>query len=485
MLDFGMSIIAFIVAIGLLVAVHEFGHYWVARKLGFKVLRYSIGFGKPLARWRGRDPDRIEYWLSAIPLGGYVKLLDEREGPVPEAERHRAFNARPIPQRIAVLLAGPGFNFLFAIVAYWVMFVSGVPGIKPIVGTVEPGSLAGEAGLRADDEIVAVGSTPTDTWEGAVFAILDEMLGDGRIDLTVLRGDGREHEIELDIRGRESQLTEPDALFTGLGFQPGPSLPARISRVDPDSPAARAGLLADDRVLSVAERPSGDRVLGVGESPSDGAAASREAPAAVEITGWQQWRDFVRDRPGETVDVRVLRDGEELELPLEIGIVEDDGRSVGQIGAWSIDRLPDDVIARIRSEQRYGPLDAAVRGVQKTWEMSALTVRMLARMVVGDVSLRNVSGPISIAAYAGDSAAAGLTAFLNFLGIVSISLGIMNLLPVPLLDGGQIVYQIAELLKGAPLSERAMQFGQQLGIVFLIVLMSFVFYNDLARVFGQ
>lgn len=457
MVDFALSIIAFIVAIGVLVSVHEYGHFIVARKLGFKVLRFSVGFGRPLWRWQGGAPDHVEYWLSSVPLGGYVKLLDEREGPVDEAERHRAFNRRPIPHRIAVLAAGPGFNFLFAIFAYWVMFVSGIPALKPVVGAVSEGSVAAVAGLRADDEIRAVGGKPTATWEQAVIAILDELLADGRIELDVSDAAGTERFVELDVRDRVSELTEPEALFSGLGFRPGPTMPPDIERVDPDSPAERSGLMA------------GDRVLGVDGEP---------------VESWQAWLETIRARPGETVALLVRRENREVELTMLIGEVEENGERVGRIGAWRPSQLPDDVLERVRSEERYGVVEGLYRGAAKTWEMTALTLRMLARMVIGDVSLRNVSGPISIAAYAGDSAEAGFSAFLAFLSIVSISLGIMNLLPIPLLDGGQIVYQLAEWLKGSPLSERAMLVGQQLGIVFLIVLMSFVFYNDISRMFS-
>jgi regulator of sigma E protease len=457
MLDLGSSILAFIVAIGVLVAVHEFGHFWVARKLGFKVLRFSIGFGRPLLRWRGKGPDYVEYWISAIPLGGYVKMLDEREAPVPAADSHRAFNRRPIPARIAVLLAGPGFNFLFAIVAYWAMFVTGVPGIRPIIGAVTEGSVAAEVGIRAEDEIEAVGGRPTETWEHATLAIFDELLADARIDLTVRGADGDARSVVLDVQGREAELTEPAALFTGLGLRPGPVMPAVVDGFTEDSPAQRAGMRVGDEIVAA----NGD-----------------------DIVGWEQWVEFVRARPGETVDVTVLRDGAEVTFPMTIGEQSEAGETVGRIGAQRPATLPPETLERIQAEQRYGVLESFSRGVEKTWEMSALTVRMLVRMVVGDVSLKNMSGPITIAAYAGDSAQAGLSAFLNFLAVVSISLGILNLVPIPLLDGGQVVYQVAEGLKGAPLSERAMALGQQIGVFFLIVLMSFVVYNDLSRLFG-
>lgn len=457
MIDVILAIVAFIVTIGILVSFHEYGHFAVARALGFKVLRFSVGFGKPLYRWQGRAPSSAvvtgtpapaptEYWISSIPLGGYVKLLDEREGPVPAAERHMAFNRRPIPQRIAVLAAGPGFNFVFAIMAYWLMFVTGVPSLKAFVGDVTPGSTAAQAGLAEYDEILAVGDQPTPTWETATLAILDELLRDGRIDMTVEGADGRTRTVELDVRGREAELTEPESLWDGLGFSPG-ALPPVIGAVTPDGPAERAGFLQGDRLLSAQSEP---------------------------IDNWATWVEFIRSRPGQTVSVLVQRGGNERRLTLAIGSVDQDGQVIGRIGAGA-----DNFV-----EQRYGVVESVPRGIARTWEMSALTLRMLGRMVVGDVSVRNISGPLTIAAFAGDSARAGLTAILSFLAIVSISLGILNLLPVPLLDGGQIVYQAVEWVKGSPLSERAMLIGQQVGLVMLFVLMSFAFYNDFARIFG-
>ncbi len=509
MFDVAVAIVAFIVAIGVLVSIHEFGHFWVARRLGFKVLRFSVGFGRPLLRWQEREPGdgrwrfaRIpatqplpdqesaaaslsspptEYWLSSIPLGGYVKLLDEREGPVPAQDAHRAFTRRPVPHRIAVLLAGPGFNFLFAIVAYWVMFVSGVPGIKAIIGPVAAGSIAAEAGLLQDQEIVSIGDRDTPTWEAAVLGILDELLGDGVIDMTVREPSGATRRIELDVRGSEAELTEPGALLTGLGFAPGPIRPAVLGDLTPGLAAERAGLRPGDRVLRL-----------------DG----------QDINGFNELVAAVRVRPGETVTALVERSGRELTVEIEIGevIVQGEELSVevesgevfrqgsgqgsgqderrGLIGAAENVEVIRAIAESVSITERYGVLEALPKGVAKTWEMSVLTVRMLGRMIVGDVSVRNISGPINIAAYAGDSAQAGLGSFLSFLSIVSISLGILNLLPVPLLDGGQIVYQLAEVVKGSPLSERAMIFGQQLGLLLLVVLMSFAFYNDLSRIFG-
>jgi regulator of sigma E protease len=458
MQDLASSILGFIVAIGVLVAVHEFGHYWVARRLGFKVLRFSIGFGRPLLRWRGAAPDHVEYWLSAIPLGGYVKMLDEREGPVPSAEQHRSFNHRPVWQRILVLLAGPAFNFLFAIVAYWFMFTTGVPGIKPLIGAVVEDSVAARAGVEANDTVEAVGGRRTETWEAATLAIFDELLDDARIELSLREPDGNTKSVALDVSGREAELTEPSALFRGLGIRPGPPVPAVIGSVAPDSPAQRAGLEVGDEVQR-----------------ADGGS----------IDTWEDWVDFIRTRPGQTVSIEVRRAGEPLTLPLEIGAVEEEGATIGRIGAASVREIPASVLEDMRAEQRYGVLESLPKGIAKTWEMTSLTVKMIGHMIVGEVSLKNMSGPLTIAAVAGESAQQGFGSFFNFLAVVSISLGIINLVPIPVLDGGQVVYQLAEWIKGSPLSERALALGQQIGVFFLIVLMSFVFYNDLTRIFGS
>jgi regulator of sigma E protease len=440
-------ILWFIVAISLLVAAHEYGHYIVARKLGFKVLRFSIGFGRPILAWRGGPPDHIQYWLSMIPLGGYVKMLDEHEGPVGDVERHRAFHQRPVWQRVAVLLAGPAFNFLFAIVAYWLMFVTGVQDLKPIVERVEPNSVAARAGIESGDEIETVGGQPSPTWESATLLILDELLGDGRIDLRVREPSGATKDLELDVRGRAQELTEPAVLFQGLGIRRGAA--AVVGVVEEGSPAARAGLKPGDRVIR-----------GNGEP----------------IEGWTQWVEFLQGRPGETVELSVLRAGAELSVAATLDSVTDQGKAIGRIGV----RPPE-----LWAEQRYGVLESLPRGVAKTWETITFSVSMIAHMVVGEVSLKNMSGPLAIADIAGSTAELGLAYFLSFLAAVSISLGILNLLPIPVLDGGQILYQIAEGIKGAPLSERAMLLGQQIGIFFIIALTGFAFYNDIVRLLGS
>lgn len=434
---------AFIVAISVLVAIHEFGHYLVGRLCGMKVLRYSIGFGKPLWRWVA-GKDRTEYWISTIPLGGYVKFLDEREGPVAAEDEGRAFNHRPVPARIAVLLAGPLFNFLFAVFAYWVLFLNGVPTIKPAVGEVEPGSHAAAAGFEKGDLILEVGDRETADWEAALVAILDDLVAEGRVEVTLEGSDGRQRETTLEVGGGVRALTEPGKLFDGLGFEPWRP-PAVVGSVEEDGAAARAGIVAGDRITAIAGEPVGNF--------SD----------LVEI---------VSARPGESVAVEYVRDGETRRTDAVLASVEEDGERRGMLGV------------RVDTgwyERKYGPLRAVSESLAQTWASTTFTVRMLARMVTGDVSVRNISGPINIAQYAGQSASAGLDTFLRFLALVSISLGVLNLLPIPLLDGGQIVYQTIELVKGSPLSERSQLVGQQVGIFALLLLMSFAFYNDIAR----
>ena len=445
------SALAFIVAIGVLVAVHEFGHFWVARRLGIKVLRFSVGFGRPL--WRKAGADGTEYWISAIPLGGYVKMLDEREGDVPPEDVSRSFNRQPPSSRIAVLFAGPAFNFLFAIAAYWIMFVVGVPAMKPLVGAIEPGSPAAEAGLRGGDLIIAVDDASTATMMDAQLELLKSMVPGGRATLEVEGQDGGRRTARLAYDGDTHALTEPGAMFPGLGIGLWrPEIPAVIGEIMPEGTAAAAGLQPGDRVLSADGRP---------------------------ISDWNELVAFIRARPGEQLALVVERDGAPLTLALFVGAADDQGERVGRIGAGP--RVTPELWDPVRTEQRYGPIGAAGRAVSETWRMSALTVTMVGRMILGQVSVKNISGPINIAQAAGFTAAAGITAFLSFLAIVSISLGIINLLPIPLLDGGQIVYQCVEIAKGSPVSDRAQIIGQQVGILLLLMLMTFAFYNDIVR----
>jgi regulator of sigma E protease len=444
-------IAAFVVTVCVLVAVHELGHYAVARLLNIKVLRFSIGFGRPL--WRRIGRNGTEFVLAVIPLGGYVKMLDEREGPVPEADRPFAFNRQSIPRRAAVLAAGPAFNLAFAIAAYWIVFVLGVPGLRPVLGDVDPGTPAAAAGLASGDEILAIGGARTTTWDGALLKILDEMLDDGSIPMRVRSEAGAEREVVLDVGDRVEALTEPGALLPGLGLSVwSPPLPPRLGELAEGGAADRAGLRTGDLILA-----------------ADGS----------EVADWEAWRQYVRARPGETVQVRVERDGRAVDVALAIGVHDEDGTRVGRIDAAP--QAPPDFGAELRAEQRYGPLEAGRVAVVKTWDMSVLTLRMFWKMLWGEVSVRNISGPINIAQFADFSASGGIVPFLSFLAIVSVSLGLINLLPIPLLDGGQLLYAGIEAIKGSPLSQRAELIGQQLGVALLLALMSVAFYNDIAR----
>lgn len=443
-----VNVLAFLIAISVLVAVHEFGHFLVGRWCGMKVLRYSIGFGKPL--WStvfGKD--RTEFWVSAIPLGGYVKFLDEREGPVEPADEGRAFTHRPVPARIAVLLAGPLFNFLFAVVAYWALFVAGVPSAVPTVGEVRPGSYAAAAGLRQGDRILSIGGEEVADWQAAVVALFGEMVGDGRIPLEVEGEDGVPRELTIDVGEDAARLTEPNAFLTdALGFdawQP----PSVVDLVTDGGPAEAAGIRTGDRIMAIDGQP---------------------------IADFGDLREVVAARPDETVTIRLERDGDTRTLEMTLGSREVDGRQVGVMGVGA------QTSREYFYERQYGPLAAIGASVERTWDTTSFTVSMLARMVTGDVSVKNISGPINIAQYAGESATAGLDVFVNFLALVSISLGVLNLLPIPVLDGGQIVYQGVELVKGSPLSERAQIVGQQVGILALLILMTFAFYNDISRI---
>lgn len=445
-----ISVLAFILAIGVLVTVHEFGHFWVARRLGVKVLRFSVGFGKPL--WKRTAGDGTEYVIAMLPLGGYVKMLDEREMEVPESETHRAFNRKSIPVRAAVIVAGPLFNFLFAILAYWVIFMLGVPGLKPVLATPEPGTPAAVAGVRQGDELQAINAEATPTWQSATLAALDGVLDASELQLSLRRGD-ETLQRRLVVTSDISELTEPGALMSGLGFALDiPPLPPVLGKITPDAPAARAGLQSGDRVLSVDGRPM--------DSFTDLAA-------------------YVRERPGEVLDFRIRRGETELDVQVIPASIEDQGGTIGRISAGY--QVPDGYLQDLRTEQQYSPLTALGMGALKTGEVSLLTLRMLGRMLIGDVSLKNISGPINIAQYAGFTARTGLVPFLAFLAVISVSLGVLNLLPIPILDGGHLLWLAAESVKGAPVSEHTELLGQKIGIAMLLVLMTFAFYNDITR----
>ncbi len=452
--NFIYAVVFFIIALGLLIAIHEFGHYWVARKLGVKVLRFSIGFGRPLWQWR-RGEDQTEYVIAMIPLGGYVKMLDEREEPVPREELHRAFNRQPLGNRVAIVAAGPLFNFLFAIIAYWLIFVLGVPGIKPIVGEVQPGSVFAQAGARAGDQILAVDGRPTPTLEAVRMALIEAVLDQRRVSLEVRSDLGEQRRLELDLAQVTVDAIGRDFL-QALGFTPvRPRIPAVIDKLLSGGAAEQAGLQPGDRVLSVDGEP---------------------------IADWLDWAQRIRARPGQPMSLEVERDSAVLTVIVTPAAVETPSGTIGRVGASP--RIPEQALEALRATQQYSPWAAVPAAIAKTWDMSLLTLQMLWKMLVGQASLENLSGPLSIASYAGQSAQIGLVPFLSFLAIVSVSLGVLNLLPVPVLDGGHLMYYVVEFFKGSPVSEQTQLLGQKIGIVLLIGLMFLALYNDIHRLFG-
>ena len=454
-MDIVWKILWFLIAVSLLVTVHEYGHYWVARKLGFKVLRFSVGFGRPLLKWVG-GVDRTEYVVAAIPLGGYVKLLDEREGPVDAAERSRAFTQKHPWQRILVLLAGPAFNLAFAVLVLWgMLWVSGAPEIRAVIGEVASGSLADRAGLARGDEVIELNGRAVGGRSDVVLGLVDAMSDDGLARMTVRREGGAQRNLQLQVDDAQVRraLTEPTAFARGFGFRFWePVRPALIGRAVADGPAARGGLTTGDLVVAVD-----------GEAVRDFAELVRAVSA----------------KPGQELLIEYQRSGVVARTRIRTDSAMVDGRAVGRIGVESPPSAP--IPPEMITHKSFGPIGALGQATIRAWEMTALQAKMFWRMIIGQVSLKNLSGPISIAEFAGDSARGGVATFLGFLVLISLSLGFLNLLPIPILDGGQIVYQLAEWVKGSPLSERAQAFGQQIGIALLLLLMGVALFNDVAR----
>lgn len=450
--SFVHTLVFFIITLGVLITFHEFGHFWVARKVGVKVIRFSIGFGTPFWRYQ-KDPNSTEFVAAAIPLGGYVKMVDEREGEVKEEDLPYAFNRQSLSARSAIVLAGPVFNLMLAILIYWGISVSGETGSRPVLGPIEAGTFAAEAGLQQNDEIIQVAGRETPTWNLAMTRLMSEILDTDRVEFKVRSTDGVISTRLLDVPGASGR--KPDELYKQLGLSAWqPHLEAIINQIEPGSPAAQAGLQKADKIIQASDQ---------------------------NINSWQQWVEIIRSHPDVDLSLLIERNGDEISLQLHPESIESDGQPVGRIGAGV--EIPEGLFDHMRVEYKLGIIEGFTTAVRKTFDHSWLTLKMLGRMLIGKVSVDNLSGPISIAKYAGQAADIGLLPFLNFLAIVSISLGVLNLLPIPVLDGGHLLFFMAEALKGSPVSMQAQLLGQQVGMAILLCLMGLAFFLDIERFF--
>lgn len=444
------TVLGFLFALFVLVSIHEFGHFYVARLCGVKVLRYCIGMGKPF--WSFRDKHGTEFGIAPFPLGGYVKMLDEREVDVPPDEKHLSYNSKSVWQRIAILAAGPIANFLLAVVIFWVvLFSSGTTGISPTIGAVDSDSIAARAGLTAGQEIVAVDGVPTPTQQAVMERLFARLGESGRLELTVKEaGSDTAYDLELVLNDWLEGEKDPNPI-AGLGaefYRP----PIAFGEVNPDSPAARGGLRPGDQLVSVNGR---------------------------SFAQLESWIDFIQAHPEETLKFEVKRDEKIVDLSITPAITTlEDGLSVGQIGVHvGYGAFDQDLVRR----QEFGLLQALVRGVEKTGSTTQFVLVSMQKLIVGEISTKNLSGPIGIAKVAGDHARAGLIYFAEFLAILSIYLGVLNLLPIPILDGGHIFYCLIEAVKGSPVSERIQAMGLSVGLALLAGIMVIAFYNDLLR----
>lgn len=446
-----LTLLAFIGAIALLVVFHEYGHYWMARRCNVKVLVFSLGFGKVIYRKRF-SMDGTEWVISAIPFGGYVKMLDEREGEVLPCELELAFNRKPVLQRMAIVAAGPVANFVLAIVLYWVLFVHGVPGLKPALGEVPAGTPAAQAQMHRGETILSINGEDIPSWQEFRWELLGLALKqqDALIEAKSDAGTTVFHTLRLNSLAPH----DLDGEFMGkLGLNLNqPVILPVIGKLTEGGVAALAGLREGDEVLR-----------------ADGQPVSR----------WTDLVEVVRTHPAQPVALDIKRGEKQLVLSVTPQPVTESGKTVGKIGAGpKVDR---GAIDAMFTEVSYGPVDSFIHSLKKTRDTSIITLKMLVKMVAGEVSMKNISGPITIADYAGQSANMGLVAYLGFLALISISLGVLNLLPVPLLDGGHLLYYVAELIKGSPVSEQAWEIGQKIGIALLGTLMVFAIYNDINR----
>ncbi|MBV2132919.1 sigma E protease regulator RseP [Pseudomonas sp. MAP12] len=443
-------IVGTLVALGVLVTIHEFGHFWVARRCGVKVLRFSVGFGTPLLRWHDRQG--TEYVIAAVPLGGYVKMLDEREGDVPPALLEQAFNRKSVQQRFAIVAAGPVANFLLALLFFWILAMLGSQQVRPVIGSIEPDSVAGQAGVVAGAEVLAVDGEPTRGWSEVNLQLIRRLGETGTLRLRLQEpGSTVESERSLVLAGWLKNVEDPDPLAS-LGIRPWrPQIAPVLAQLDPEGPAKAAGLQVGDRLLSVEGRL---------------------------LDEWQQVVDAVREQPGQRVEFMVERDGRRFEVSLTLAARGEGKQRSGYLGAgveggeWPADML---------REVSYGPLEAVGESIKRTWTMSRMTLDSIGKMLFGELSVKNLSGPITIAKVAGASAQSGVGDFLNFLAYLSISLGVLNLLPIPVLDGGHLLFYLVEWARGRPLSERVQAIGMQIGVSLVVGLMLLALFNDISR----
>jgi regulator of sigma E protease len=445
----------FIVTIGILVSIHEFGHFWVARKSGIKVLRFSVGFGKVLWSYQ-KNPESTEYALSAIPLGGYVRMVDEREGEgvVKPEDLPFAFNRQSLGVRAAVVAAGPLFNLALAVMLFWLVLVIGETGIKPIMGEIVQGTLAAEAGFVEGDYIQAVNDKPTPTWTETISIVVSSALdGDQEIKVKVKDKD-EQHQLRV-LRLTESDTENPSALAKRLGFNPWwPKLKPVIGKIIPDSAASAAGLKIGDVIISADN---------------------------IAMNDWEQWVGVVKKRPSEAIQIVIERNDVQMPLTITPKAVQEENQTVGKIGAAV--HAPEDLLKSMSVEHSLSPLAAIPAAFETTYFYSMATVRMMGKMLVGKASVENLSGPISIAETAGETANMGFVHFVRFLAFVSLSLGVLNLLPIPVLDGGHLLFYAVEAVKGSPVSEKIQAMFQQVGLAMLVTLMVTAIFMDIQRHF--
>lgn len=444
------TVLALIVTLGILVTIHEYGHFWVARRCGVKVLRFSVGFGKPLVRWRDRLD--TEYVIAMIPLGGYVSMLDEREGSVEPGLINQAFNRKPVLQRIAIVAAGPVVNLLFAVLVYWVMLVSGVEKAVPVIGSISAGSIAEQSGLQPGYEILSVAGRETPSWEDVNLAMATYIGESAVVPVTVRPAfSGQQSDYQLNLSGWHFD-PEAESPMAALGIQPfRPVYPAVIGQVVDGGAAAQAGLLVGDRVIAIDQQP---------------------------VAEWGQLVETIRQSPGRPLQLEVQRNSQQLFLTVIPAEKAEEGGVIGYVGAgvepveW-----PPEMLRHVR----YGVFESIGGAFAKTWQMISLILDSIWKMFEGVLSVKNLSGPITIAKVAGASAASGIEAFAGFLAYLSISLGILNLLPIPMLDGGHLLYYAVELLRGRPVSEKVQMVGLRIGMAVLFSLMGVAIFNDLMR----